>query len=256
MRKIESQCGESRRTEKIGDWRADRSFPLLRSFYARSPIEVARDLLGMVLVRHRGRQILAGRIVEAEAYLGAGDAAAHAASGITQRNRVLFGPPGHAYVYFTYGMHYCLNASCMPEGDAGCVLIRALEPLTGIPAMASARGLPQLVSVFANRSRPSPPHPSPPRSSPPRSSPLRRLASGPAMLCHALDITRVRDNGCDLTLPASGLWIGDDGIHVPRTRIVATCRIGIRKSTELPLRFFVRDNPFVSAGRIALRPRG
>jgi DNA-3-methyladenine glycosylase len=227
MRKIESQRGESRRTEQIGDWRVDRAFPLLRSFYARSPIEVARDLLGMVLVRHRGRQILAGRIVEAEAYLGAGDAAAHAASGITQRNRVLFGPPGHAYVYFTYGMHYCMNVSCMPEGDAGSVLIRALEPLTGIPAMASARELPQM--------------------------PLRRLASGPAMLCQALGITRVRDNGCDLTLPESGLWIGDDGIRVPRSRIVVSCRIGIRKSAELPLRFFVRDNPFVSAARIPLR---
>jgi len=228
MRKIKSR--EPQRIEKIGVWSADRAFPLLRSFYAHSPIEVAKDLLGMVLVRQHGKRMLAGRIVETEAYLGAGDLAAHAASGLTPRNRVLFGPPGHAYVYFTYGMHYCMNVSCMPEGDAGCVLIRALEPLAGVPAMASARG----VSQFE----------------------LRRLASGPAMLCQALEITRARDNGCDLTLPSSGLWIGDDGNQAPRSRIVATRRIGIRRSTELPLRFFIRDSSFVSAGRTPLRSRG
>jgi len=248
MRKIKSR--ESQRIEKIGEWRAERAFPLPGSFYARCPIEVAKDLLGMVLVRRHGKRILAGRIVETEAYLGAGDAAAHAASGITQRNRVLFGPPGHAYVYFTYGMHYCMNVSCMPEGDAGCVLIRALEPLAGIPYMASARGCPQLLSDFF-RGRPS-------RLSSCQipSLQLRRLTSGPAMLCQALGITRARDNGCDLTLPASRLWIGDDGIHVARSRVVATRRIGIRKSTELPLRFFIRDNSFVSAARIAVSKPG
>lgn len=228
MRKIKSR--EPQRIEKIVDWRVDRAFPLPRSFYARSPVEVAKDLLGMVLVRQHGRRMLAGRIVETEAYLGAGDLAAHAASGLTPRNRVLFGPPGHAYVYFTYGMHYCMNVSCMPPGDAGSVLIRALEPLAGIPAMASARGVPQ--------------------------SDLRRLASGPAMLCQALGITRTRDNGCDLTLPSSQLWIGDDGSQAPRSGIVATCRIGIRRSTELPLRFFIRDNAFVSGGRMPRRSRG
>src|SRR3954470_15191018 len=115
--------------------------PLARRFYARDPRRVARELLGKVLVRRRGKQLLAGRIVEVEAYLGAGDIAAHAAAGRTARNEVLFGPPGHAYVYFIYGTHYCLNVSCEPEGEAGCVLFRALEPLSGIEEMAIARNI-------------------------------------------------------------------------------------------------------------------
>src|SRR5687767_14816426 len=108
--------------------------PLGRSFYERHPRTVARELLGKILLRRDPQGLRAGRIVEVEAYLGADDAAAHAAAGETARNRVLFGRPGYAYVYFTYGMHYCFNVSCMPEGDAGCVLIRALEPVTGISA--------------------------------------------------------------------------------------------------------------------------
>src|SRR3990172_5099332 len=115
--------------------------PLPRSFFSRDPRRVARDLLGKLLIRNRGKKVLAGRIVEVEAYLGAGDPAAHAAAGVTARNRVLFGPPGHAYVYFIYGNHYCLNVSCQPAGEAGCVLIRALEPLAGLKEMAQARGL-------------------------------------------------------------------------------------------------------------------
>src|SRR5437660_1097140 len=115
--------------------------PLPASFYDRDPREVSRDLLGKVLVRREGKKLLTGRIVEVEAYLGAGDAAAHAAAGRTPRNDVLFGPPGRAYVYFIYGNHYCLNISCLPKGDAGCVLIRALEPVEGIKLMAEARGL-------------------------------------------------------------------------------------------------------------------
>jgi len=194
----------------------------------RDPRAVARALLGKVLVRGRGKRALMGRIVEVEAYLGAGDAAAHAASGLTRRNAVIFGPGGHAYVYFTYGMHYCLNVSCMEEGEAGCVLIRALEPLAGQGTMARRRGL-GLECSSRN-------------TLPGRLA--RRLASGPAMLCEAFAITRARDNGRDLTSKESGLWIGDDGYAA--RRIVTARRIGISKSAELPLRYFLSGNGFVS----------
>ena len=103
---------------------------LRRAFFNRDPRIVSRELLGKLVVRREGRKQLAGRIVEVEAYLGAGDLAAHAAAGHTARNAVLWGPPGHAYVYFIYGVHYCLNISCLPAGEAGCVLIRALEPVS------------------------------------------------------------------------------------------------------------------------------
>src|SRR4051812_4777489 len=117
------------------------SKPLSRAFYDRDPRIVARELLGKVLVRRDGRHILAGRIVETEAYLGADDPAAHTAAGRTLRNAVLFGPPGYAYVYFIYGNHYCLNVSCLPDGDAGGVLFRALDPIAGLTYMARFRHL-------------------------------------------------------------------------------------------------------------------
>src|SRR5213592_2239282 len=108
---------------------------LSRDFYNRDPRLVGPDLLGKILVRKQGRKLIVGRIVEVEAYLGADDPAAHASIGKTARNAVLFGPPGHAYVYFIYGNHYCLNVSCLPDGVPGCVLIRALEPVGGIEEM-------------------------------------------------------------------------------------------------------------------------
>src|SRR4051795_8513542 len=124
--------------------RSERILP--QKFYARDPRIVARELLGKILVRtlsgRAGTKRLAGRIVEVEVYLGEGDLAAHSAAGKTARNEVLFGPPGHAYVYFIYGNHYCLNVSCEREGTAGSVLTRAREPVEGIRAMAKARGLP------------------------------------------------------------------------------------------------------------------
>lgn len=180
-----------------------------------------------MLVRRAGRKRLAGRIVEVEAYLGADDLAAHSAVGRTERNAVLYGPPGHAYVYFIYGAYFCLNVSCMPEGDAGCVLIRALEPESGINEMAAARGLED-----ADLSR---------------VSALRRLTSGPGRLCDALDITRERDNGKDLCSPRSDLQIMDDGLPEPKTLV--TARIGITKDEHLPLRYVVEGNPFVSGTR-------
>src|SRR5207237_1092202 len=112
---------------------------LKRDFYDRDPQSVSRELLGKVLVRREGTQLLEARVVEVEAYLGEGDPAAHAAAGRTARNDVLFGPPGHAYVYFIYGNHWCLNISCLRDGMPGCILIRALEPVGDIEEMARAR---------------------------------------------------------------------------------------------------------------------
>jgi DNA-3-methyladenine glycosylase len=198
--------------------------PLERAFFARNPRRVARELLGKVLVRDGGKQRLTARIVEVEAYLGEEDPAAHAAAGKTPRNAVLFGPPGHAYVYFIYGNYYCLNVSCEREGKAGGVLFRALEPLFGIEAMAQARR----IKIHGPKDWP-------------------KLTSGPGRLSQAFGITRARDNGCDLTSSASSLWIGDDGFRSPGVRI--TPRIGITKAADKPLRYFLAGSRFVS-GRI------
>jgi len=197
---------------------------LQRAFFNRDPRTVSRELLGKLIVRREGRKQIAGRIVEVEAYLGAGDLAAHAAAGHTARNSVLWGPPGHAYVYFIYGVHYCLNISCLPDGEAGCVLIRALEPVSGIADMAKARDLSDL-DLTSTRD-------------------LRKLASGPGKLCEALGITRPRDNGKDMLSSASDLQVISDGF---RTKEVAiTQRIGITKSAEMPLRYVIAGNAFVS----------
>jgi len=206
-----------------------RRAPVLPSqFFNRDPITVGRELLGKLLIRREGRALVAGRVVEDEAYLGANDPAAHAYAGLTPRNAVLFGPPGHAYIYFIYGNHYCLNVSCMPAGESGSVLLRALEPLLGLDAMARARGL-ELPKT-------------------PTTAQLRLLSSGPGRMAEALGITRARDNAKDLTSRNSGLWFADDGYRPQR--IAVTPRIGIRKAAERPLRFVIAGNPFVSAKRI------
>ena len=202
--------------------------PLNRVFFARPPRRVARELLGKVLIRNTGEHLLVARIVEVEAYLGENDPAAHAAAGNTARTSVLFGPPGHAYVYFIYGNHYCLNVSCEREGKAGSVLFRALEPLLGIEEMARARDL-------ALQPLPD----------------LRKLTSGPGRLAEAFGITRIRDNGCDLTSPASGLWIGDDGFRPGKLEM--TPRIGIRKAADRPLRYTIAGNPFLSCKKTLAR---
>jgi DNA-3-methyladenine glycosylase len=205
---------------------------LPQTFYARDPRLVARELLGKVLVRSlstgAGAQRLSGRIVEVEVYLGEGDLAAHSAAGKTARNEVLFGPPGHAYVYFIYGAHYCLNFSCLPEGQAGCVLLRALEPLEGIEQMAEARG----ISRERVHSR----------------SSLKLLTSGPGRVCEALSITREGLNGQELYRAASPLKIVDDGTQPDDIR--ESTRIGITKSSEMPLRYLLAGNVFVSGKRI------
>lgn len=199
---------------------------LERDFFSRPAQRVARELLGKVLVRRTPAEYLTGRIVETEAYLGENDAAAHAAAGNTARTSVLFGPPGHAYVYFIYGNHYCLNVSCERKGKAGCVLIRALEPIQGIEQMARNRGI-EMISGAAG---------------------LRKLTSGPGRLAQAFGITRSRDNGCDLTCETSSLWIGEDGFRAGS--VVVTPRIGITKAAEQPLRFVLADNAFVSGRKV------
>lgn len=197
---------------------------LRRSFFNRDPREVGPQLLGRLIVRREKRRLLAGRIVEVEAYLGANDAAAHAAAGRTARNEVLWGPPGHAYVYFIYGVHYCLNVSCMPEGQAGCVLVRALEPVAGFTAMARARRLEEFQAASVRD--------------------LRKLTSGPGRLAEALGITRPRDNAKDVLSLRSNLQILDDGFRPEQVRI--TPRIGITKSAGMPLRYIVAESPFLS----------
>ncbi|HYL36267.1 MAG TPA: DNA-3-methyladenine glycosylase [Bryobacteraceae bacterium] len=184
---------------------------LERRFYARPAVEVARDCLGKIVVHGR----TAGRIVETEAYLGVEDRAAHAWRGMTDRTRVLFGPPGHAYVYFIYGMYECLNFVAEQEGKAGCVLIRALEPLAGIPIMRRRR---------------------------PTARRLEDLASGPGKLTLAMGITR-QQNGADLT--KSALQVRRERNESP-VKVEVTPRIGITHCADWPLRFLVAGNHFVS----------
>jgi DNA-3-methyladenine glycosylase len=184
---------------------------LPRDFYARPAVEVARDCLGKILVHGS----TAGRIVEVEAYLGVDDRAAHAWRGLTDRTRVIFGPPGRAYVYFIYGMYECLNFVAEPEGMAGCVLIRALEPLAGLGIMRRRRRA-------AHR--------------------VEDLASGPGKLTLAMGITR-KLNGADLVRgPLQVRRMADES----RFEIQVTPRIGITHAADWPLRFVMAGNRFVS----------
>lgn len=189
--------------------------PILpRSFYSRSAMEVARDLLGKILVHGPA----AGIIVETEAYLGTADPAAHSARGVTPRTEVIFGPPGHAYVYFIYGMYECLNLVCEPAGMAGCVLIRALEPVAGLHLMRRRR---------------------------PAARKDLDLASGPSKLTMALGVTRTH-NGADVT---RGSLVVRRPLRPVEFAIDATPRIGITQAADLPLRFLIRGSPFVSRTR-------
>ncbi len=182
-----------------------------REFYARPTVQVARDLLGKVLAHDQ----TSGIIVETEAYLGGDDLASHSAAGITNRTRVIFGPPGHAYVYLSYGMHECLNIVAERDGVPGCVLIRALEPLDGIDLMRARR---------------------------PGAKKDRDLTSGPGKLTRALGITRA-NNGADMT---RGPLVVCTPNEAPSFEIEVSPRIGITKCADLPLRFTIAGNPFVS----------
>lgn len=186
-----------------------------RSFYARPTVEVARSLLGSILLHRTVEGLLAGVIVEVEAYLGQDDPAAHSSAGRTARTRVIFGDPGHAYVYKIYGLHHCLNVVAEPGGTPGCVLVRALEPVCGLDAMRSRR-------VVARRAD--------------------QIASGPAKLTQAMGIG-IESYGADLLGEPLSIRLPH---KEPAVKVRTTKRIGIRKAQELDLRFFIADNEHVS----------
>lgn len=187
-----------------------------RSFYDREARVVARDLLGTIFVRQEPEGELRGRIVETEAYEGRNDPGSHAFRGPTERTQVMFGPAGHLYVYRSYGVHWCVNVVTNATGDAGAVLLRALEPIAGIDRMR------------ARRDR----------------TALEDLCSGPGKLCQAYGITR-EQNGVDLE--SRLIWIEDDGFDA--SDVVTTARVGLSAGRETQLRFFLRGNAFVSRGR-------
>jgi DNA-3-methyladenine glycosylase len=194
--------------------------PLPRSFYEPSAKVVARQLLGHFLIRNTPEGPCGGAIVETEAYL-VNDPACHGAPGLTARNRVMFGHPGHGYVYLIYGFHFCVNAVCRPAGVAEAVLIRAVEVEFGEELMRRRR----------------------------LASGREQLTSGPGKLCQAMDITRGLD-GIDLCDPHSALFVAANpaikSFRKGRGPIVTTTRIGITKAAALPLRFYLAGSPFVS----------
>ena len=188
------------------------------AFFDRDVVVVARELLGAIVVSSVGGERTAGRIVEAEAYLGREDPASHGyLDRRNERNVALFGPAGTWYVYRSYGMHWCTNLVCGPEGTAGAVLLRALEPLEGLEVMRRRRG----------------------------GVDDRHLCSGPGKLCQALGITRALDG---TLMPRSSVVVLP-GVEITASPIVTTPRIGITKAADWPLRFCVEGSPFVSGGR-------
>ena len=207
--------------------RMNKFSPLPRSFYKPSAEAVAPELLGHFLIRHTPDGICGGVIVETEAYL-CGDPACHGAPGPTARNRVMFGPPGRAYVYLIYGFYFCVNAVCQPEGVAEAVLIRAVEVTFGEDLMRAQR----------------------------RVEKIQNLTNGPGKLCAAMDITRKHDDAdlCDVSSP---LFIAKNP-DVKKFRhecgpLITTTRIGITKAAHLPLRFYLEGSEFVSRREKAVR---
>jgi DNA-3-methyladenine glycosylase len=191
---------------------------LERGFYDRDTLTVARELLGQQLVRRLDGQRIAGHIVEVEAYIGAQDKACHAAAGRTARNVAMYGPPGHAYVYFVYGMHHCFNAVTEGEGAPAAVLVRALDPVEGIDVMRRHR---------AGRTD-------------------AELTNGPAKLCYALAIDRALD-GADL-VAGETLWVERDE-RIADGAVATGPRVGVRgdeRALTVPWRFWVLGNQYVS----------
>ena len=192
---------------------------LTRSFYAREADVVAADLIGTVLVRTDGKVRRRARIVETEAYVGEHDLACHAAAGRTARTEHLYGAPGISYVYFIYGMYWCFNAVTREEGLPSAVLVRALEPLDGIPLMRKRR----------------------------RGRDDADLTNGPGKLCQALAIT---GSMTGKPLQRKPLVIRE-GQSVANREVEITTRIGITKSADWPLRFIVKGNKYVSKGKLS-----
>ena len=190
--------------------------PLPVRFYDRPTELVARDLLGAVLECTTDDGVTRGRIVETEAYLGPDDPACHAAAGLTQRTQHLFGPPGLAYVYLIYGMYWCFNAVTRERGHGAAVLVRAVHPLDGVELMRRRR---------------------------PRAKQERELTNGPGKLCLAMGIVGSMSG----TSLRDGPVVIRSGAAVPDADVVVTPRIGITQAAEWPLRYLVRDDPFVSA---------
>ena len=198
-----------------------------REFFARSSVAVAPELLGCVLEHETAEGLVAVELTEVEAYAGRSDPASHAYRGRTARNGVMFGPPGHAYVYFTYGMHFCVNLVCLGEaGSASAVLIRAGAVIAG-EELARARRMRKGAAAIASRD----------------------LARGPARLCQALDIDRSLD-GADACAPQSALRIRAGAENPARSaRIVSGPRVGVSSAAEVPWRFWLDGEPTVSAYR-------
>jgi len=194
--------------------------PVARAFFARPVVEVARDLLGCVLVHETRDGRTSGMIVEAEAYIGEDDPACHAAPGPTDRNEPLYGEPGMAYVYFIYGVHWCFNAVTREEGSPSAVLVRALEPLDGLPLMQRRR--PGIASDVG-------------------------LTNGPGKLCKALGITGDLNRKPLQRKPL----VVREGDRVSDKDVEVTPRIGITKSADWPLRYIVRANKYVSRGKVS-----
>ncbi|MBM2841392.1 MAG: DNA-3-methyladenine glycosylase [Bacteroidetes bacterium] len=184
-------------------------------------LKVARELLGLFLVRKLGTEKLIGKIVEVEAYLGSRDPASHAYRGRTPRNDVMFWKGGHLYVYFTYGMHFCANVVTGNKGIAHAVLLRAVEPVEGIDIMRHNRKLP----VFSDSVR---------------------LCSGPARLGQAFGLGR-KENGVDLC--GNTIWIAEDVQTTRKPKIARTTRVGITVAKQHQWRLYLKDNLFVSPGR-------
>jgi DNA-3-methyladenine glycosylase len=208
--------------------------PIPRDFFARHAVEVAPDLLGCVLEHETADGLVAVELTEVEAYEGRSDPASHAYRGKTRRNAVMFGPPGHAYVYFTYGMHFCVNLVCLgEEGSASAVLLRAGAVIAG-EDLARAR-----------RSRGAAPIAS------------RDLARGPARLCQALDIDRELD-GADVCAPGSPLRVRAGAGNPARSaKILTGPRVGVSSAAEIPWRFWYEGEPTVSVYRahVPRRPK-
>jgi len=190
---------------------------LHRTFYLRPTRTVARELLGKYLIRRLGGDLLVGKIVEVEAYLHRGDPASHAYRGRTRRNEMMFRKGGRLYVYFTYGMHFCSNVVTEEDGKGCAVLLRAVEPVSGLAAMARGRRL-----AWADPTK---------------------LCSGPARLCQAFGI-RAKENGTDLC--GGSIWIAEETGAAPARRMARSSRIGITSGQEHRWRYYLRDNPYVS----------